>query len=130
MAENHPNTPVEDSALLPAEQRGHTTIADKVVERIASIAAGEVEAVTDSRQGWTRVVRGGLPRATAVVAGDTSRISVAVAAIWPAPLSGVAGRVRDHVSDRVSTLVGVTVTAVDVSIADVVRVETARRRVN
>lgn len=131
VAETAPETLPEQARpdLGPAEDRGRTTIADKVVERIASIAAGEVEAVTDPRQGWIRVVRGGLPRAEAVVAGDTSRISVEVAATWPTPLSGVAARVRDHVSERVHTLAGVTVTAVDVSIADVVHVETAHRRV-
>ena len=114
---------------VPAEERGRTTIADQVVERIASIAANEVEAVIDTRTGWTRLVRGRLPRAEAVVAGGTSRITVEVAATWPTPLNSVAGRVRDHVSERVSTLTGVTVTAVDVSIADVVHLETAQRRV-
>ena len=116
VAETHataqPGTPAATQPDLgPAEERGRTTIADKVVERIAAIAAGEVEAVTDPRQGWTRMVRGGLPKT------------------WPTPLSGVAARVRDHVSDRGSALAGVTVTAVDVSIADVVHVETAHRRV-
>lgn len=117
------------TSLVPAEERGRTTIADKVVERIASIAANEVESVIDTRTGWTRVVRGRLPRAEAVVAGGTSRITVEVAATWPTPLNSVAGRVRDHVSERVSTLTGVNVTAVDVSIADVVHLETAERRV-
>ena len=114
---------------LPVEERGRTTIADKVVERIASIAAGEVEAVTDTRTGWVRLVRGGLPqrhgrrrRGHLPHQGRGGR-HLADAA------RGVAARVRDHVSERVTTLAGVTVTAVDVSIADVVHVETARRRV-
>lgn len=125
-----PASPVAGSkSPVPAEERGRTTIADKVVERIASIAANEVEAVIDTRTGWTRIVRGRLPRAEAVVAGGTSRITVEVAATWPTPLNSVAGRVRDHVSERVTTLTGVDVTAVDVSIADVVHLETAERRV-
>ncbi len=125
-----PASPVAGSGTpVPAEERGRTTIADKVVERIASIAANEVEAVIDTRTGWTRLVRGRLPRAEAVVAGGTSRITVEVAATWPTPLNSVAGRVRDHVSERVTTLTGVDVTAVDVSIADVVHLETADRRV-
>ena len=117
------------SALPTVEDRGRTVIADRVVERIATIAAGEVDAVTGTGGGWSRLGRSGLPRADAVVAGDTSRISVEVAAAWPTPLASLASRVRDHVSERVSTLAGVSVTAVDVSVADVVHLETEQRRV-
>ncbi len=113
----------------PAAKRGRTTIADKVVERVASIATSEIEAVIDTRRGWTKLVHRGLPRASAIVAGDTCRIQVEVAAIWPAPLAEVASRVRDHVTTQVAALTGVTVAAVDVSVADVVHVEAAQRRV-
>ncbi len=115
--------------LPPPEERGRTTVADKVVERIASIATSEIEGATDKRSGVLRAVRAGLPRAEAVVAGGTSRIKVEVAATWPTPLSRVAGQVRDHVAERITTLTGMTVAAVDVTVADVVHVETAHRRV-
>lgn len=114
---------------VPIEDRGRTTIADKVVERIAAKAAGEIEAVADTRGGLTRLLRGRLPRASAVVAGSASRIQVEVAASWPTPMSSLATKVRDHVSERVTTLAGVEVMAVDVSIADVVHVESRQRRV-
>ena len=113
----------------PPEERGRTVIADRVVERIASAAAAEVEAVTDSRGGFGRLVLGKLPSAEAVVAGKTSRISVEVGAVWPTPLSVLAGRVRDHVGERVHTLAGVEVTAVDVTVADVVHSTDSARRV-
>lgn len=113
----------------PPEERGRTTIADKVVERVASMAAREVESVADTRTGLTRLVRGALPQASVVVAGGTTRIKVDVAATWPTPLSGLAVRVREHVAQQVTELVGLSVTAVDVSIADVVHAETAQRRV-
>ncbi len=115
----------------PAEpdERGTTTIADRVVERVASIAASEVEAVTQARSGWASAVRRSLPRASATVAGSTARISVDVAAVWPTPLSSLAAEVRDHVSAQVTALTGVEVLAVDVSVADVVRAQAARRRV-
>ena len=130
MAEGGEVAEAADVEGLPApEERGWTSIADKVVERIAAIATSEVEGATDSRSGLLRRVRGGLPHAEAVVAGGTSRIKVEVAATWPTPLSRVAGEVRDHVSERVATLTGMTVTAVDVTVADVVHVETAHRRV-
>ncbi len=115
--------------LAPAAERGRTTIADRVVTRVASLAAAEVESVIDTRSGWTKLVRKGLPHAEAVVAGGTTRITVQVAATWPTPLSRVAAQVRDHVTERVVQLTGTQVTRVDVTVADVVHVETAARRV-
>lgn len=53
----------------PAAKRGRTIIADKVVERVASIATSEIEAVLDTRRGWTKLVRPGLPRASAMRRG-------------------------------------------------------------
>lgn len=100
---------------------GRTTIAPRVVERIAVAAAAEVDATTRANGGLTRLVRGRLPRASAVVAGQTSRISVEVAATWPTPLASVAGEVRDHVAERVGTLAGVDVTAVDVTVAEIIQ---------
>ncbi|KQT91528.1 hypothetical protein ASG49_10925 [Marmoricola sp. Leaf446] len=115
---------------LPApEERGRTVIADRVVERIASAAAAEVESTVDSRGGFGRLVRGKLPSAEAVVAGSTSRIAVEVGAIWPTSLPVLAARVRDHVGERVHTLAGVEVTAVDVTVADVVHSTAPSRRV-
>lgn len=99
---------------------GRTTIAPRVVERIAVAAAAEVDATARASGGLTRLVRGRLPRASAVVAGQTSRISVEVAATWPTPLASVAGEVRDHVTERVGTLAGVDVTAVDVTVAEII----------
>ncbi|MGI8523442.1 MAG: Asp23/Gls24 family envelope stress response protein [Nocardioides sp.] len=112
----------------PPEERGDLTIADKVVERIASIAAREVEEVADMRAGWTRMYSS-LPKATAKVAGGRARIGVEVAAAWPSSLPGVTAEVRDHVNHQISRLTGVTVVAVDVTIADVIHLETNARRV-
>lgn len=112
----------------PAD-RGRLVIADKVVQRIASRAAGDVEAVTDNRSGWSKVVGRSLPRTTAKVAGGHVRIGVDVAAAWPAPLGALSARVRDHVTERVETLTGMPVVAVDVTVVDVVHVDAEARRV-
>ncbi len=126
---NAPGSELTRPSLTEPGQRGTTTIADKVVQKIASVAAGEIGAVTDTRSRWASVVRRGLPRATATVAGGSARITVDVAAIWPSPLSAVAAKVRDQVTHQVSSLTGIEVVAVDVTIADVVHLETTRRRV-
>lgn len=115
--------------LAPPGDRGRLVIADKVVERIASRAAGDVEAVTENRSGWSKVVGRSLPTPTAKVAGGRVRVGVDVAAAWPAPLGDLAIRVRDHVSERVETLTGMPVVAVDVTVADVVHVDAQTRRV-
>lgn len=123
MAEDDPTT-----ALARPEERGSLTIADKVVEKIASIAAREIEQVTDTRADWTRMYRS-LPRVTARVAGGRARIGVEVAASWPSSLPAVTAQVRDHVSSQITRLTGVAVVAVDVTIADVVHLEANARRV-
>ncbi|WP_067859891.1 Asp23/Gls24 family envelope stress response protein [Aeromicrobium erythreum] len=131
MADTATLAPVaQERAPLPApEDRGRTTIADGVVSRVASIAASEIEAVVDTRKGWTKLVRKGLPHAEATVAGETSSITVEVAATWPTPLAPLVERVRAHVTERVDTLVGVTVSRVDVTVADVVHLDAPARRV-
>lgn len=101
-------------------ERGQTTIAPKVIERLAVAAAREAGASTSTRDGLAGIVKGKLPRASAEVAGGTSRVSVEVAARWSQSLADVAGHVRDHVSERVSTLAGVDVTSVDVTVAEIV----------
>ena len=118
-----------DDAPAPAAERGRTTIADKVVQRVASIATAEIEAVVDTRKGWTKLIRKGLPHAEAVVAGGTSRITVEVAATWPSPLAQVAAQVREHVSRQVVEITGVAVSRVDVTVADVVHLDSAPSRV-
>ncbi len=126
MADNPASTPRE---LAPPAERGRTTIHDKVVTKVAAIAAAEVESVVGTGSGWTKIVRKGLPHAEAVVAGGTTRIAVEVAATWPAPLAQVSADVRDHVSTRVADLTGTRVSRVDVTVADVVHQAAPARRV-
>jgi len=121
--------PTARRELPPVDERGRTVVADAVVRRIATIAAREVDDVVVERTGLDRITGRGLPHADVVVAGQTSRVSVEVATRWPAPLSTVTAAVQDHVRERVSTLTGMTVTAVDVRVASVSYGRTARRRV-
>lgn len=110
-----------ETELAPPAERGRTSIADKVIDRVAAAASSEVDQVLSARSGWGRLVGRSLPGAHAVVAGRTCKISVDVAVPWTAPLPSVAAQVRDHVANRVQTLTGLTVTRVDVTVADVVQ---------
>lgn len=126
MAATDPSPARADRSGPDADQGGpgRTTIAPRVVERLAVAAAREADSSTRARArdrgGLTGMVRGSLPRASAVVAGQTSRIEVRVAASWPESLASVAARVRDHVGARVTELAGIDVTAVDVVVAEIV----------
>lgn len=111
-------------------KRGVTRVADKVVEKVALAAAREIDHSHDTHSTWTDLTRRGLPRATAVVAGDTTRIHVDIAAPWPVNLTQVTAGVRTHVAERVHTLIGMDVTAVDVTVADVIHPQTTLRRVH
>lgn len=126
MADRDPSSPTDPSD--PA-QRGSLSVADKVIEKVATAAAREIDEVTDQQSGWRTVTRRSLPRATATIAGGHSRIGVEIATPWPTPLTAVATRTRDHVRERVTTLTGMDVIAVDVTVAEVVHVETENRRV-
>ena len=117
----------DDDQLEAQGGPGTTTIAPRVIEHLAVAAARELDGTRKRRDGVTGFVRGGLPRASAVVAGSTSRVRVEIAAPWQVSLPELAGRVRDHVAERVGTLSGYDVAAVDVRIASVVANASSRR---
>ncbi|MFC5902009.1 DUF6286 domain-containing Asp23/Gls24 family envelope stress response protein [Streptomyces zhihengii] len=90
----------------PAAQRGTTTVADRVVRRIALRAASE--ALPGPGAGGV----GG----SATVHGRRAGISLRIAAPYPATLSDTARRVRAHVADRTGELTGLDVAPVRLSI--------------
>lgn len=103
------------------ESRGSLTIAQKVVEKVAVIAAGEADGVARIGSAVERVIGRSYPKADAQMAGDRTRIAVEIAVTWPAALAPVAQAVRSSVHDRVESLLGLTVDAVDVTASRVVR---------
>jgi uncharacterized alkaline shock family protein YloU len=113
----------------PAE-RGTTTLAPRVVEKVASQAAGETEQVFGlPRRLAGRALGGERVRASATVDGHLAAVEIELAAAFPAPLIELTRRVRDHVSSRLTSLCGVRVDYVDVTVAALRPPETSRRRV-
>jgi uncharacterized alkaline shock family protein YloU len=102
----------------PAE-RGRLDVADRVVERVAGIAACEVSGVRSVGSGLEGVVGRQYPKVRAQVAGGHARVQLDIAVDWPVPLASTAAQVRDHVRDRLTTLVGLAVDAVDVTVATI-----------
>ena len=126
--------PVTADAPL-VTSRGETMIAPRVVEKIATRAASEVEGVGG-------VVQGGLSRLLPWVSGDspaqaaadvdrdTVAVNLTVNVRYPEPVRKVTGRVRDHVVRRLAELTGLTATEVNISVDELVLERGgARRRV-
>ena len=90
-------------------------IGSRVVERIAELAARRVDEVVRK----PATFGGGLPNATAKVAGQHVRLDVKVAVRWGRPLPHTAAAVRSQVAEQVSELTGLAVDSVAVGIAAV-----------
>ena len=102
---------------VPAEQRGRTEIAERVVSRIAARAAGEVARVRKVGERGPLTFRGG---ARATVDGELTALRLDVTVEYPAPLLHVADEVRQHVSERIHTLTGLAVGHIDIDVTNVV----------
>ena len=98
-------------------ERGRLDISAKAIERIATHAAQSVPGVVASGSGLDRIVGRGLPRANSTVAGDTVRLSLDIGLTWPVAAGEVARAVRAEVTRQVGSMTGLSVAAVDVSVA-------------
>lgn len=111
-----PGTPADTSGT-----RGSMTIADRVVEKIAQVAAGEVERASGIPRGllgttFGRPTATTRPRASAKVDVSTVSLKLSVSVEYPAPVRDVAAEVRERVARRVYELTGLKVTEIDVTV--------------
>ncbi|MFF3321616.1 hypothetical protein [Streptomyces sp. NPDC002889] len=94
-------------AVAPAE-RGATTIADRVVSKIAARAA---------REGLGRVPQGGAPpHATVTVHHDVAHVRIVLELDYPSDIGRQCGAVRHRVIERVEALAGMEVPEVAVQV--------------
>lgn len=113
-----------------AATRGTTTLADRVVEKIAAHAALEVPGclglhhrIVGINTGRTAV------DATAHTDGSITGLTLSVAIAYPAPLTTTTRQIRTHVQQRVETLCGFTVDHVDITVGEVFRPIREQKRV-
>lgn len=108
--------------------RGTTVIDDAVVEKIAGIAVREVPGVHDLGGGAARAIGAIRSRLNATDRGQgisvevgekQAAVEVTVVADYPVELSRLADEIRRSVVDAVESLVGLEVTAVDITITDI-----------
>ena len=120
---------VRNNATLPAE-RGRTTIADEVVEKIAGIAAREVPGVYDLGGDAARLVSAVRERlhlgeesaaqgVSVRLEGRQAEITVVIVIEYGFQVFSVTEKVREKVISSVENLLGVEVTAVDVTVDDI-----------
>ncbi|MFG3344615.1 Asp23/Gls24 family envelope stress response protein [Streptomyces sp. NPDC048018] len=100
-----------------AATRGATTIADRVVAKIAAQAAREALDALPKE--------GSAPHATVVVHRDVARVAVTLELDYPADIGRQCGAVRGRVRQRVETLVGIEVHEVSVHVERLHSVHTA-----
>lgn len=117
----------------PAE-RGTTTIADRVVERVAGHAVTLVDGASAAPRRVLGVSVGGdrpdrEASVDARVDGHTATIEATVAVDWPASVREVATRLRQQVREDVGRVTGVRVEHVDVDVVSLLAPVTPARRV-
>ena len=115
------------AALLPAPgQRGRTTIADRVVTRVAARAVAEVEQTGGAARQLMGVTIGrqtgkGTAPVSARIDGHLAMIQLRLSLAYPAPVSALTREVRRHVIERVAGLTGFEVRHVDIEVVSLLR---------
>ncbi|MGT2426469.1 Asp23/Gls24 family envelope stress response protein [Amnibacterium kyonggiense] len=122
------NVTATTDSLNSDTTHGTTTVEDSVVAKIAGIAAREVPGVHDLGGGAaraigalrTRINQADQGQGISVEVGEKqAAVDVIVVAEYPIPLHHVADGIRTAVTTAIETLVGLEVTEVNVTIADV-----------
>jgi uncharacterized alkaline shock family protein YloU len=120
---------IRNNATVPAE-RGHTTIANEVVEKIAGIAAREVPGVYDLGGDVARVLsavkeklhlgeESAAQGVSVKLEGKTAEIVVVIVIEFGFQVFSVTEKVREKVISSVENLLGLEVVSVDVTVDDV-----------
>ncbi|WP_420110490.1 hypothetical protein [Pseudactinotalea sp.] len=98
--------------VAAASDRGSTTVADRVVEKIAEQAAR----LTSPRVSGA-LIGTKLPALEVVTAGSSTRVRARVAARWAVPVADSASAVADRIRADLERYAGVAVELVEVDVA-------------
>ena len=112
--------------LAAPGQRGRTTIADRVVAKIATRAVAEVGQTGGAARQLIGLILGrqageGPAYVSARVNGDLAMIEMRLSLAYPAPVRSLTREVRRHVTERVTTLTGIEVRHVDIEVVRLLR---------
>ncbi len=114
------------TALNRPGQRGRTTLADRVVTKVAAQAVSEVEQTGGAARQIIGITFGrqtgqGLARVATRIDGHLAMIELRLTLAYPAPVRTLTREVRRHVIERVSDLTGLEVRHVDIEVASLLR---------
>jgi len=116
--------PVDVTKIGPtvdAAVRGRTTIATRVVEKVAARAAIEVDAATGPPRRLFGAILGppradARARASAKIDQTRVTLSMSIGVQYPEPVRAVAARVRRNVTARIAQYCGMQVQNIDVTV--------------
>ena len=118
------------TGLPEVDRRGRTSVADRVVEKIAARAALEVpHCVRPERRIADRLPGHPTVGAIAQTDGVITALRLSVAIAYPAPIVTTTRAIRVHVEQAVRTLCGMTVDHVDITVVGLSRRSPEKRRV-
>jgi uncharacterized alkaline shock family protein YloU len=121
------------TAPAPAgtQDRGTTSLSDRVVDKIAARAALEVDHVHGAARGLAAGVftSGTAVGVSSTIDGHLAQLRLQVEVDYPVSLRAVTRHLRRHVSDRVRQLCDITVTDVDIQVTALRSVTEPVRRV-
>ncbi|SED66333.1 Asp23/Gls24 family envelope stress response protein [Streptomyces sp. TLI_105] len=117
----------------PAASRGRTTIADGVVEKIAGLAARDVDGVHAMGSGFSRTLgavrdrvpgggggKSGVTRGVKAEVGEVqTALDLEIVVDYGVSIADVAGDVRENVIAAVERMTGLEVVEVNIAVSDV-----------
>ncbi|QIZ38093.1 Asp23/Gls24 family envelope stress response protein [Saccharopolyspora sp. ASAGF58] len=111
---------------VPPEERGSTTLSDRVIEAMAAHIIAEVDQVGGAARRVFGVTAGSehaeqQPRVTAEVHGSVCALRARLSVCYPAPVAQVTEEVRQHLIDRIAVLADVRVRTVDITVTALYR---------
>jgi uncharacterized alkaline shock family protein YloU len=106
---------------LPGEDRGSLTITERVVEKLAAHAIGEVDEVGGAAHRLlgvptSREDPGQAPQVRAALHGRVCMLQVRLSVRYPASAARVTEQVRAHLIERLDELGGLQVRGVDITV--------------
>ncbi|MGB8405032.1 MAG: Asp23/Gls24 family envelope stress response protein [Mycobacterium sp.] len=110
-----PPLPQPDSAD-EAATRGTLTVREKVAQRLAVRAALDTPDVQPFSAGLTKIAGRSLPQAQLTVTGNRVTAHLKVTVAWPAPAVDVARAVQRNVAETLSSMAGLHVDRIDVTV--------------
>ncbi|MCA1847023.1 MAG: Asp23/Gls24 family envelope stress response protein [Actinobacteria bacterium] len=118
--------------VAPSLERGTTTVAPVVFERLATRAATEVEGVVgEVTSGISRFfpwTSGSPADASAEVDEEGVVLDLTINVAYPEPVRQVAQNVRQHVTERVRSCTGRRVHEVNITVSELIPVTPRARR--